>query len=146
MTELLPKRFYDVSRLSQINLRHMLRLTNEILTSIENYIGLRISDTQNRTKVRRSILATICELYDTWLGLCGHVTPARWQKHVSNWDDIKCDKDQTQHIMDCVRRCKGEFELGLGIESTNQLKACLCLMKTHLESTLHVPQDRETAE
>ena len=83
MAELLPKRFYDVSRLSQINLRHMLRLTNEILTSIENYIGLRTSDTQNRTKVRRSILATICELYDTWLGLCGHVTPARWQKHVS---------------------------------------------------------------
>ena len=99
MSDLLPKHFYDVSHLSQINLTHMLRLTNETLSLLEGYVGLRASDTQNRTKVRRSILAAICELFDTWFGICGHVTAARWQRHVSNWDDIRCDKDQTQHVI-----------------------------------------------
>lgn len=138
MADEIPKRLGNVSRLAQINFTHMLRLTNEILFQLETLAAMSTNAYEGRQKIRRAILASVVELLDTWLGIGCHVTPARMAKHVPNWEQIRCVKDQTQLLMDSLRQCKQTFELGGDQPGQQNLKAGLLLLKQHLEGPVNI--------
>jgi hypothetical protein len=137
MADEFPKRLGNVTRLSQINLTHMLRLTNEMLFQLETYLALSPNAYEGRQKIKRVILATMCELHDTWDGLSGHVTQTRMAK-IPNWEHIKCVKDQTQILMDSLQQCKQTFQTGFAEIGPHTLKAGLLLLKQHLEGPVNV--------
>jgi hypothetical protein len=138
MAEEFPKRLGNVSRLAQINLTHMLRLTNECLFQLETYVALSTNAYEGRQKIRRVILATMCELHDTWEGVSEHFTEARMAKSVCNWESVKCVRDQTQILMDSLQQCKQRFQQVSAEIGPSHLKAGLLLLKQHLEGPVNI--------
>jgi hypothetical protein len=140
MSNLLPKRLYDVSRLAQTLLTHMLRLTDEVLMFIEKLQTVAEDADEERNRMRRQILTSICELFDTWFALRTHVNPARFARHVSNWWEIQCLVNETQFVMDGLKRRKEQFEEAGGVTTGRlMLKAGCDVLKRHLEKTVEVP-------